>query len=187
MGKLILQMNLTLDAFVADKAHNLDWMLQEEDAKHIALLSNLTKGVGHIILGRKMAEESIPYWKKVASGSSDSKEKEYAKFFVETPKIVFSKTVKTPYGANTQIDPTEISSAIPMLKQQSKKDIIVYGGASFVSSLIETRLIDELYLFSHPIAIGDGLKIFHSKTEFKLTSSEAYSNGIVFNRFELKE
>lgn len=180
-------MNLTLDAFAADKEHKLDWMLPEEDERHIALLSNLTKEIGHIILGRKMAEESISHWEKVASENSNSKETEFAKFFVDTPKTVYSKTAKAPFGANTQTDASVTSSAIPLLKQRSKKDIIAYGGASFVSSLIESRLIDELYLFFHPVAISEGLKIFHAKTEFKLTASEAYSNGIVFNRFELKE
>jgi dihydrofolate reductase len=180
-------MNLTLDAFAADKDHKLDWMLPEQDERQIAFLNNLTKGVGHIILGRKMAEESIPYWEKVASGNSESQESSYAKFFGETPKTIFSQTAKSFAGTNTRVDNSDLSLAVSQLKQKSKDDIIVYGGASFVSSLIENKLIDELNLFFHPVAITQGLKIFSDKTELKLIASEAYSNGIVLNRFELKD
>ena len=186
MGRVILQMNLTLDAFVADKDGKLDWMLPEQDERQIAFLEKLTKGVGQIILGRKMAEESIPHWEKVASDNSDSQESDYAKFFVKTPKIVFSKTLKTFTGTNTRVDNSDVGKAVAQLKQKSKDDIIVYGGASFVSSLIEKNLIDELNLFFHPIAISQGLKIFNNKTELKLVTSETYANGIMLKRFELK-
>jgi len=40
------------------------------------------------------------------------------------------------------------------------KYIIVYGGASFDSSLIKENLIDEYYLFINPVAIGNGKTIF---------------------------
>jgi dihydrofolate reductase len=38
-------------------------------------------------------------------------------------------------------------------------DIIVYGGASFDSSLIKEKLIAEFYLFINPVALGKGMSI----------------------------
>jgi len=75
---------------------------------------------------------------------------------------------------------------VTRLKGGSGKDLIVYGGASFVSSLISNRLIDELNLFVHPIAIGEGLRIFESPQPLKLASSTAYASGVVVNRYELR-
>jgi dihydrofolate reductase len=186
MGRLILQMNLTLDAFTADIDRKLDWMLPEQDERQIAFLDNLTKGISQIILGRKMAEESIPHWEKVASSDSVSKEADFAKFFVRTPKVIFSRTVDSLKGTNTQVNNSELSLAVSQLKEKSKGDIIVYGGAGIVSSLIEKKLIDELNLFFHPIAITQGLRIFNTKTELELLASEAYNNGIVLNRFKIR-
>ena len=60
----------------------------------------------------------------------------------------------------------------------------MYGGAIFVSSLINYHLIDELNLFLNPTAIGDGLKIFSERIPFTLTGSKAYACGIVVNKYK---
>jgi dihydrofolate reductase len=43
-------------------------------------------------------------------------------------------------------------------------DIIVYGGATFVASLIDHDLLDELNLFVNPVAIAEGLRVFTART-----------------------
>src|SRR5256884_6596034 len=49
--------------------------------------------------------------------------------------------------------------AVTRLKEQRGKDIVVYGGATFVSALLEYYLIDELNIFVNPVAIGRGMRI----------------------------
>lgn len=46
------------------------------------------------------------------------------------------------------------------MKQEG--DIIVYGGASFVSGLFQQGLLDEFHLFINPVAIGKGLSVFNN-------------------------
>jgi dihydrofolate reductase len=186
MIKLILQMNLSIDGYAADKEGKVDWMLTEEDDRQLDVLNNITKNVGHIILGRKMAEESIPYWENAANSSPLTKENEYAKFFVHTPKTVFSQSLKNISGKNVQIKKSDLRAGVLKLKQASQKNIIVYGGAKIVSSLIENRLVDELNLFIHPVVIGDGLKIFNSRNDLQLMNAQFYCNGIVYNQFSFK-
>jgi len=60
----------------------------------------------------------------------------------------------------------------------------VYGGATFVGSLVENDLIDELNLIVNPIAIGDGMRIFNARKPLTLTSSMAFSTGKVANTYE---
>ncbi|HEY0741549.1 MAG TPA: dihydrofolate reductase family protein [Chryseosolibacter sp.] len=187
MARLILQMNLTLDGYAADIDRKLAWMLPESDGRHRERLRQLTKRVGHIILGRKMAQESIPYWENASKSRSASDEYAFARLFVETDKSVFSKSVNAIAGTNVQIQKGNLADAVTRLKSTTDNDIIVYGGASFVSSLINDRLIDELNLFVHPVAIGDGLKVFNAKTALTLTDSESYSNGIVFSKFKFRD
>jgi dihydrofolate reductase len=67
--------------------------------------------------------------------------------------------------------------------QRPGKDIVVYGGATFVSSLIEHGLIDEMNLFVNPVAIGSGMRVFKGKTPLKLAASTAYPSGIVMNSY----
>ncbi len=63
------------------------------------------------------------------------------------------------------------------LKKKDGKDLIVYGGAGFVSSLIEENMIDEYHLFINPSAIGKGMEIFKNlkdKMNLKLIDSSAF-------------
>jgi dihydrofolate reductase len=62
---------------------------------------------------------------------------EFAKKMIQTPKVVFTKTLKKSRWANTDIATGELTEEIIKLKSQNGKDIIVYGGASFDSSLIK--------------------------------------------------
>jgi len=58
----------------------------------------------------------------------------------------------------------------------------VYGGATFVSSLIKEGLIEEFYLFVNPAVIGNGLSIFRnidSRQNLKLVKSIPFECGIV--------
>lgn len=186
MRKLKLQMNITIDGFVGGKNGELDWMLTESDAKQIDYLKSITENVDTILLGRNMAETSIPYWQKIAENENNDSKTEFAKFFTKSQKIVFSKTLKNIEGKNVIIEKNNFTEAILKLKNKSGKDLIVYGGAQFVSSLIPENLIDEFNLFVHPISLGKGLPIFSNKSKFKLTKSECYSNGIVLHKYELK-
>ena len=72
------------------------------------------------------------------------------------------------------------------LKQMSGKDILIYGGVSFVPSLIQSKLIDEDYLNPNTAAISKRLRIFNkiNKTfELSLTESFVSGCGIVINKF----
>jgi len=103
---------------------------------------------------------------------------------VNIPKVVFSKSIARVDGQNVRVENGPIVDAVNQLKSGNGKDMIVYGGATFVSSLIENELIDELNLFVNPVAIGEGLQIFKSRRPLKRTASTAYASGIVVNRYE---
>ncbi len=184
MRKLKLQMQMTVDGFVAGPEGQLDWGSPEMDPKQLQFLKELTESMDTILMGRKMTDGFITYWENVVNNQPDSPEYAYAKIFVNTPKIVFSKTVKTVNGKNIVVENSDLVESLNKLKNKKGKDMIVYGGANFVSELIKNNLIDELYLFINPTAIGNGLKIFNDRVKFKLINSTAYSNGIVANQYK---
>ncbi|HEX7140345.1 MAG TPA: dihydrofolate reductase family protein, partial [Vicinamibacterales bacterium] len=102
---------------------------------------------------------------------------------VSTPKVVFSQTVRQIDGKNLRVENGDLVEAVNQLKRQPGRDIIVYGGAAFVSSLIQHKLIDELHFFVNPVAIGDGLRVFHGRAPLALQRSTAYPCGIVVNTY----
>jgi len=180
MRKLKLQMQITVDGFVAGPQGQLDWMTWNMDEKLIAFINHLTDTSDTILLGRKMTAGFVQYWEGV---KPDSPEYEFARKMVDMPKVVFSKTVKSMEGKNVRVENGPIADAVNQLKSADGKDIVVYGGATFVTSLIENKLIDELNLFVNPIAIAEGMRIFTGRTAMTLVGSVGYGSGIVVNTY----
>jgi len=183
MRKLKLQMNTSLDCYVADPEGQLDWMTWDQDAKLLDFITHLADTSDTILMGRKMAPEFITYWEKAEKNPPDNDQARFAPRMVELDKIVFSKTLKSIQGKNVTIENGDLVKKVNQLKNQEGKDLIVYGGANFVSSLIQNNLIDDYYLFLNPTAIGKGLSIFTDKKPFQLVHSTAYDCGVVVNHF----
>ena len=104
------------------------------------------------------------------------------------PKIVFSKTMKTFNGKNVSVENGDLVTAIKNLKSKEGKDMIVYGGAGFVSSLIKEGLIDEFNFFVNPVMINKGLRIFdllEHRQKLSPISATAYECGISVLIFKL--
>ena len=186
MRKLKLQMQITVDGLVAGPQGQLDWMTWEMDPKLLAFINQLTDTSDTILLGRGMTEGFIKYWEQVIT-QPDNPEYTFAQKMVNMPKIVFSRTISSIEGKNVRVENRPIVEAVNDLKSQNGKDIIVYGGAKFVASLIEHGLIDELNFFVNPVAISEGLRIFGARTQLTLAESTAYASGIVVNTYRPSE
>ncbi|HWV70959.1 MAG TPA: dihydrofolate reductase family protein [Pseudosphingobacterium sp.] len=184
MRKLKLQMHMSLDGFVAGPEGQLDWIGSfGSDQALNDLINALLDSSDTIILGRKTTNEIVNYWENVADNQPDSPEYPVAKKLVQMRKIAFSKQQSVIKGRNVEVENGDLRAAVEALKNKPGKDIIVYGGAQFVSTLIAYDLIDEYHLFINPIAIGDGLKIFKDRKPLKLKKSTSYKNGIILDTY----
>ena len=155
MKKLRLQFAHLPEGF-APTANSEPLDFCDEEFRNFSL-ANLEQ-VDCIILGRKTALDFIPYWAAVAENPNDP-DFQLGKKLTDTPKVVFSTTLENSEWANTILAKGEIVGEINKLKNQAGDDIIVYGGDSFVSSLIKNDLIDEYYLAVNPVDIESGLPI----------------------------
>jgi dihydrofolate reductase len=184
MRKLKLQMQMTIDGFVAGPNGELDWMwISGNDEAGFRKVIELAESCDTILLGRKMTPEFIEHWENVVGNLPDSPEQRLAQLMVNMRKIVFSHTLTDIKGRNLEVENGDLVIAVQALKKQPGKDIMVYGGADFVSSLISQGLIDEYYIFSNPVAIGQGLSIFKEKKILKLESSITFKNGKMLNKY----
>ena len=175
---------MTVDGFVGGPEGQLDWMtlIGTKDDQLIAFINQLTDTSDTILLGRKMTPGFISYWEKAAS-QSDNPEYDFAQKMVGMPKVVFSRTVDRVDGKNVRVHKGDVVEGVNAIKRQPGKDVVVYGGAMFVSSLLEHNLIDELNLFVNPTAIGNGLRIFSGRKPLKLEVSTQYPSGIVVSTY----
>ncbi|WP_316742953.1 dihydrofolate reductase family protein [Pedobacter antarcticus] len=187
MRKLKLQMQISADGYAAGPAGELDWLVWGWDETLKAHVSKQTENVDCILLGRKLADGFIPHWQSLQDNPDTADA--FSDKMVNTPKIVFSASTNPGDWKNTMVISSDAETFIRQLKSQPGKDIIVYGGCSFVSSLIDSGLIDEFHLYMNPVAISKGLSVFRKSSEniqLRLTQSISFSSGIVLLQYEPK-
>ena len=180
---------MSIDGCIAGPNGEMDWMVGLLDDKLIKYENEITESIDTILLGRKMTDVFISYWSDVIN-KSDDPWYAFAKKMIEIPKVVFTKTLNKSKWINTELATDDLTDEIIKLKSRDGKDMVVYGGASFDSSLIKLGLIDEFLLFINPVAIGNGMTIFKDLNEiqkFNMVKSIAFDSGIVLLQYEARK
>jgi dihydrofolate reductase len=190
MRKLKLQMQITVDGFVAGPNGEQDWVFSAGKGDLEALQQmvdfgvELAAGCDTILVGRKLQQSGfIGYWEDVAENQPNNPWNPFGKLMASHRKIAFSSTETSLPGRNIEVENGDLATVVQSLKNQPGKDIIVYGGVNFVSSLVSLNLIDEYYLIVNPIALGSGLPIFKERKALALESSVAFKHGKMVNKY----
>jgi dihydrofolate reductase len=168
---------MSIDGFIAGPNGETDWMIRNWDGELKKYVYNLTQPADCIVIGKNLARHFIDHWQESHKENSGDI---FARKMVDTPKMVFSRTLNTISWKNTKLVKGEISEEIQRLKKMKGKDIIAYGGVAFLSSLIKTGLVDEYNLFINPVLLGDGQSIFRN-TDFarlNLVYSSSFDCGV---------
>jgi dihydrofolate reductase len=130
--------------------------------------------VDALLLGKNTYEAFVKYWPTQSGGG-------FADRINELPKYVVSQSLQKVEWHNTHLL-RDVATDINVLKQTDGGDILVYGSATLVRSLLHHKLVDELHLMLCPVSIGGGLKIFDDNRalqQFKLKHSRAYDSGVL--------
>jgi dihydrofolate reductase len=180
MRKIKLQMQLSVDGYVAGPKGEMDWLVWDWDDALKNYVKDLTTPVDTILMGSGLAQGFMGAWEsRLLEPPTD--ENAFAQKMVDTEKIVFSKTLQTIEGKNATLTNSDLVEKVNAVKNSEGGDIITYGGARFAAAMIENNLIDELHLFVNPVAVGEGLRIFTGLTKLDLVKSTAFECGIIVN------
>jgi len=176
-------MQLSIDGMVGGKEGRTHFNWDDEVRQYsIANAAN----VECILLGSKTAAGFIPHWKSVADNPQNS-DFEFGKLVTGIRKVVFSRTLKKSEWPDTTMANGEIADSVSQLKKQAGEELLVYGGTSFVASLIDCDLIDEYHLLVNPVLLGTGQTIFSRLKEtlpLTLVKSRTFSCGTVLLAYE---
>lgn len=198
MRKLKLEVQLSLDGYLAQEDGHTDWMVWNWgsewswDKELQKYHTQLTQSVDCILLSRKMAVEGfIAHWKNTATDVNNP-QYTFANHVVNTKKAVFSttltKSVDIPGGwENVELCADNIAQYINHLKAQPGKDIIAYGGATFISSLLKENLIDEYHLLINPVVLGKGISFFNTVAHplsLRLVNAGRFESGVALLNYE---
>src|SRR5260221_3591569 len=122
MRKVKLQMQMTINGYVAGPNGENDWMTWNPDDELIAFMDSLIDSSGTLLLGRKLADFFVNFWENALDKNPVPP---FAKKIVDIPKVVFTKTLdKSPWN-NTFLAKGNLAEEIANLKKQNGKDILV--------------------------------------------------------------
>ena len=186
MRKLIYSMGMSLDGFIAGPGGEIDWSAPDEELHQFH--NDQTRELGAHFCGRRLYEE-MTYWETADANPSASEiEIEFARFWQDLPKIVFSKTL-TQVEGNARLATGGIAEEVAALKQQPGKDLAV-GGAGLASSFTKLGLIDHYRLFVSPVVLGAGTPYFpvlDERIELELIETRTFGSRVVYLRYERRD
>src|SRR6266480_6890022 len=111
----------------------------------------------------------------------------FAEALNNTPKIVFSKTLKKADWQNTEVAQELTKEGILKLKQRPGKNMMIFGSGTLVEQLTKLGLVDEYQLMVNPVVLGKGKPLFNNITDrmnLNLVSSKTFKSGLVLLRYQ---
>jgi dihydrofolate reductase len=179
MRRVVVQMGVTLDGYVAGTGREGDWGLPAEHpdvrAWKVASLSQ----VGTHIMGRVTYEQMAEHWPNAPG--------EYADSMNKLPKVVFSRTLPAAGWPGSRIARGDLAAEITALRAEPGGEVMAHGGAAFVQSLSRLGLIDEYRLVILPVALGSGLPLFKDLAKplrMRLAEARSFPDGTAIHAYQ---
>jgi dihydrofolate reductase len=188
MRKLIVQQWVTVDNIAAEEDGGLSFVSGEPFSETTnpafkASVMGFIDSVDTMILGANTYAQAKDYWPYADDqGEYGQKLNNLTKF------VASSKRDEAPWGdfpaATVTRDP---AVTIRELKEQSGKDIWLWGSLKLMHSLLDAGVVDEVRMLVCPASRGKGTHVFEDSQDLKLVEATGFENGVALLRYEIKK
>lgn len=169
MRKVILGLAISLDSFIEGPNGEYDWCFTDQDYG----MSEFFGRIDAIFIGRKSYE--------LVQGMGENAG------FPKMKNYVFSNSL-AQVAAGDELVSGAIKAKVLAIKNGPGNDIWLFGGASLTASLMNERLVEELWLSVHPILLGSGKPLFtgiSDRIKLTLFETKAYETGLVSLKYKV--
>jgi dihydrofolate reductase len=142
MGKIVNSTFVSLDGVIN---HMDRWHFDYVDAESDAFTLRQLEDADAMLMGRRTYEIYAQAW--------PGRNGEYADRINALPKYVASTTLTDPAWANTTVLNGQLVQAV---KDLGDRNILMHGYGPVAKTLVQHGLLDELYLWVHPMLAGIG-------------------------------
>jgi dihydrofolate reductase len=190
MATLVVQTFLTLDGVMQGPGgHDEDpsggfahggWSVGYWNAAMGMITIEWTGKAGALLLGRTTYEIFAAHWPHVPDDDP------VGAVLNVVPKYVASTTLKSVGWNNATLLDGDVPGAVAALKDSLGGEIQVHGSCGLLQTLIEHDLIDEYRLWTFPVLLGSGKRLFDAGTipaGLDLIDSTISSTGVVISRY----
>src|SRR5215212_1796191 len=171
MRRVVLAMYVSLDGVVEEPAWTSEfWNDELAKYQYDQLFAS-----DALLLGR------VTYQGFAAAWPSMTDEAGFADRMNSLPKYVASTTLDDAEW-NASLIKENVAEEVARLKQQPGQDILIYGSADLVHTLMQHDLIDEYRIWVHPIVLGSGKRLFRGgsdTTVLRLVDTKTFGSGVV--------
>jgi dihydrofolate reductase len=152
MRKVVSRLFCSVDGYATGRdPEDMDWAVAYQGPQTLQLGLDAIRDSELMVLGRVTYEMFAAYWPT----ASPEVEGDLPEVMNRTPKMVFSTTLQAPLAwQNSTLNRGDVAAEIPRLKQQSGRDIGIWGSVTLVRSLLRLGLLDRLQLQVYPVALG---------------------------------
>ena len=142
MRRVVLSFWISLDGYSCDEGTELYRLMQEmpDDTESDDYFTSRLRQAGTHIMGRVTYESWAAFWPEVDSP--------VARALNDTPKVVFSRTLRSADWPESRIASGDTAEEIARLKAEPGGEIVAHGGVGFARSLIRLGLVDEYRLLA---------------------------------------
>jgi dihydrofolate reductase len=184
MGKLIYEMNVSLDGYVETVDKDLGWATVDEQVHF--WFNEQSRAIDASIYGRGMYETMASYWPTAKDDPAATPAMvDFANIWGPLPKIVFSSSLES-VDWNSRLVNGDVADELALIRQEFQGDIDV-SGATLAHTFIERGLIDEFRLVVHPVVLGAGTPYFprlERPVGLRLTDSKRFQSGVIYLGYE---
>lgn len=186
MGKVVFLMNVSLDGFIETPEHSLDWSVVDDELH--SWFNEQERGSSVSLYGRRLWEVMAGHWPtaEVADPNLTEVEREYARIWNATPRVVFSRTLESvEHGA--RLVAGDVEAVLADVRSEFDGEIHV-GGPTLAAQFIERGLVDEYRLVVHPVILGAGTPFFpalEQRQQLRLIETRTFSSGAVYLAYEV--
>lgn len=180
MGRVLFHLSVSVDGVFEGPGHDLSWQLVDEELhQHF---NDHFRTMRAYLEGRVSYELMASYWPTADSDPSALPvEKEYAGIWRDMPKVVYSSTLEEAGWNGTvarDVDPL----AVRRLRDQG--DLAV-GGPGLAETFFRDGLVDEVWLYVHPVVVGAGRRPFPADLELhlELLETRTFTSGVTLLRY----
>ena len=185
MGKLIYAMNVSLDGYIETPDRSLDWSTVDEELH--TWFNEHTRSLQVELYGRRLYELMYGYW-PTAEADPDATPAmlEFARIWMETPRIVFSSTLDR-VERNARLVRGDVGDVLKQLRTEFDGDMGV-AGPNLAGQFVQRGLVDEYRLVVHPVILGAGTPFFPSLEQparLRLFDSRRFESGVQYLGYQV--
>jgi dihydrofolate reductase len=190
MRKLVVQTFLTLDGVMQAPGgpgeddsggfRHGGWSVNYWDQHMGQAMAEAMSVTFDLVLGRKTYDIFAAHWPHAS-------EEDGAKPLNDATKYVASRSQPILTWANSVLIQGDVAEAVAALKSEDGPELQVHGSGDLVQTLLRHGLVDTFRLWTFPLVIGAGKRLFADgtiPTGLRLVDSAVSTTGVMMGTYE---